>query len=371
MNIVIAGDLYVPNSLQNANLFCDQIVDLFAKGNYRMVNLEFPITDHKKSINKTGPNLCASEETAIPCLEQLNIDLVTLANNHIMDYGATGLKDTLSCLKSADINFVGAGKSKSEAEKPFILNIVNNVRSIRKVSEVCDKVIVIIHGGNEYFHYPRPRIVEQYRFYAIQDFDDEDFILFTDDDITVNKDWVVKYIEAIRKHPENSFFGGGMECEYEEDPSSDIKHLLPRSAIGASDSYFVNGNHLFLGCNWGCNSHFIKFAGYFNEELGPGTNSTGQESDMQRRLKSIGIQQIHIRNNYVYHYVPKEKSDWEFIRNRVKKNVSQKRKKKTSSLKRLKSEFGKFAGNIRKAPKNYISLMYTLKYTFIRFREFI
>ena len=49
------------------------------------------------------------------------IDVVSLATNHIMDWGAEGLFGTLETLKSAGIPYCGAGKNLDEARKPAIL----------------------------------------------------------------------------------------------------------------------------------------------------------------------------------------------------------------------------------------------------------
>jgi poly-gamma-glutamate synthesis protein (capsule biosynthesis protein) len=48
------------------------------------------------------------------------------------------------------------------------MNIIANTRSIKEAKKLADVVILIIHGGHEYYHYPSPRMVEQYRFYAEQ-----------------------------------------------------------------------------------------------------------------------------------------------------------------------------------------------------------
>jgi poly-gamma-glutamate synthesis protein (capsule biosynthesis protein) len=132
----------------------------------------------------------------VDILEKLNIHLVTLANNHIMDYGISGLKDTLLLCKNKSINYVGAGMSLEESQKTFIfekegikvvlfnfaenewanseknkpganpLDIINNVRQIKQAKTNSNIIIVVIHGGNEYYHLPSPRMVKQYRFYA-------------------------------------------------------------------------------------------------------------------------------------------------------------------------------------------------------------
>jgi poly-gamma-glutamate synthesis protein (capsule biosynthesis protein) len=119
-----------------------------------------------------------------------------LANNHILDYGEQGLKDTLSFLKQNNFDFVGAGENLNKAKKVFRkningkrlsfinfaenewcsatsnsgganpMNIIDNVHQIQEEKKVSDYVFVIIHGGHEYYNLPSPRMVQQYRFYA-------------------------------------------------------------------------------------------------------------------------------------------------------------------------------------------------------------
>ncbi|MDD4730141.1 MAG: CapA family protein, partial [Dysgonamonadaceae bacterium] len=176
------------------------VQDLFSKADYRIVNLEAPITDDRSEnkIIKTGPHLRMSEETAISVLNQLNIDGVTLANNHILDYGTKGLLDTFDTLKSKEVAYVGSGTNLKDAARYITLNkegmkiaiinfcenewsiaeenspganpmdIIDNANQIKEAKATHDKVIVIVHGGHEYYNLPSPRMQKQYRFYADQ-----------------------------------------------------------------------------------------------------------------------------------------------------------------------------------------------------------
>src|SRR5690606_16683331 len=45
-------------------------------------------------------------------------------------------------------------------------DVIDNVRQIKREKQISDKVIVIVHGGHEYYNLPSPRMVKQYRFYA-------------------------------------------------------------------------------------------------------------------------------------------------------------------------------------------------------------
>lgn len=200
MIILIAGDLFVSDQFYNANIIDKSVQDLFSKADYRIVNLEAPITEDnpKNKIIKSGPHLRMSSDTIMPYLHQLKIDAVTMANNHILDYGYKGVKDTFKELVDHKIKYIGAGNDLTEARKPLslhkdgmkiaILNfcenewsiaeddspganpmdIIDNTNQIKEAKASHDKVIVIVHGGHEYYNLPSPRMQKQYRFYADQ-----------------------------------------------------------------------------------------------------------------------------------------------------------------------------------------------------------
>ncbi len=198
MKILIAGDLFISESFKNKQLIDHSVEELFALADYRILNLEAPITldepNHK--ILKTGPNLRTSEDTTVPYLKQLKIDMATLANNHILDYGEQGLINTFHALEKNNIDRVGAGNNLVEASQPFTiekgglkiailnfcehewsiagkneaganpLDIIDNVKQIQAAKATHDKLICIIRGGHEYYNLPSPRMQKQYRFYV-------------------------------------------------------------------------------------------------------------------------------------------------------------------------------------------------------------
>lgn len=59
----------------------------------------------------------------VEVLEQLGVDAVTLANNHVYDYGAEALLDTFAVLEDAGIPYFGAGRTLEEAMKPLYLEV--------------------------------------------------------------------------------------------------------------------------------------------------------------------------------------------------------------------------------------------------------
>ena len=198
-SLLIAGDFFVTKEFITEDLISNEIVKVFNDADIRVINFEAPIIpDLRESIPilKTGPNLFMKQDVAFHVLNKLNIDLVTLANNHIMDFGFDGLQNTIDELDCNGIDYVGAGISLEDAQKPYVvknddititilnfaenewanagidksganpIDIISNINQIRKAKETSDFVIIIIHGGHEYFHYPSPRMVKQYRFYA-------------------------------------------------------------------------------------------------------------------------------------------------------------------------------------------------------------
>src|SRR5699024_5854981 len=87
---------------------------------YAIVNLECPITSATKPIQKTGPCLKATNTNAFKALKYAGFNLLTLANNHIQDYGQKGVVDTINNAKEHNLDITGAGNNKNSAKKPFI-----------------------------------------------------------------------------------------------------------------------------------------------------------------------------------------------------------------------------------------------------------
>ena len=192
MSIIIGADC-VPTkrniksfeAADGDSLIGTELLDLLSKVDYRIFNLEVPLTDKLTPIAKSGPNLIAPTATVNGYMA-FGIDLVTIANNHILDQGANGLLSTISVLDEAGIKHVGAGANISEAAAPFITSIngqkigvyacaehefsiaseysaganpynpLESFDSVQTLKQECDFVIVLYHGGKEYYRYPSP-----------------------------------------------------------------------------------------------------------------------------------------------------------------------------------------------------------------------
>ena len=83
-------------------------------------NLEMPIgTEGERAEGKSFAFL--GQPPAARALAETGVSVVTLANNHIMDYGPVAFADTLKHLSKAGISYCGAGPNLMEARQPAIV----------------------------------------------------------------------------------------------------------------------------------------------------------------------------------------------------------------------------------------------------------
>jgi poly-gamma-glutamate synthesis protein (capsule biosynthesis protein) len=156
-----------------------------------IVNLESPLTDKGAPISKDGPNL-RGDPAAISSLEAVPFHIACLANNHMLDYGPEGLRQTMRLLGDAGIESVGAELSPEDAFAPLVvraggihLGVINFCEGedcttardgpgvfgweIARVQETVealaaqtDAVVVIAHCGREYTPLPPPYVVHAF-----------------------------------------------------------------------------------------------------------------------------------------------------------------------------------------------------------------
>jgi len=156
--------------MQNADLMC--------------LNNEFTYSENGSPMEGKMYTFRANPKR-VSVLQEMGVDLVTLANNHVYDYGKQALLDTFDTLESAGIAYFGAGRNLEEAmepvyytldekvvafvgasraeknkmtpqateERPGILRCYDTelfLQSIAKAKENADFVIAVVHWGTEY-----------------------------------------------------------------------------------------------------------------------------------------------------------------------------------------------------------------------------
>jgi len=99
------------NSGRKYSYFMQNVSSIFSKDDYTLVNLETTFTDSNDKAIKDGEvfyNFKGPKEY-VNILTNASIDGVTIANNHIYDYGKQGIQDTVSTLKENNIDICGEG----------------------------------------------------------------------------------------------------------------------------------------------------------------------------------------------------------------------------------------------------------------------
>lgn len=151
---------------------------------FMVLNNEFAFSDRGAPMAGKAYTFCADTKN-ISLLKKMGVDAVSLANNHVFDYGETAFFDTLHCLKQAGIRYAGGGANAKEAKKPVyfrkngkVIAVVAATRAekyiltpeagknspgvfrtyddtaytkaIARAKKCADVVIAFVHWGTEY-----------------------------------------------------------------------------------------------------------------------------------------------------------------------------------------------------------------------------
>lgn len=192
--LLFAGDVLIKESVESlyqksgaAGLVSQELLTEMQNADIMMVNHEFqfssrgePMADKQYTFRTDPKN--------VQILLDLGVDIVSLANNHSLDYGQEALQDTFATLDEAGILYAGAGESRERAEALQIIeangkkfgflaatrvipaadwNIENRqpglfaayddtrlTERIKESKEACDFLTVYVHWGIEREEYP-------------------------------------------------------------------------------------------------------------------------------------------------------------------------------------------------------------------------
>ena len=188
MNILTVGDISFRGRWENhpENLPFQRVRNQFEQYCFIVANLESPLVPNSFA-PIAGKCTLRGDIGWAKILKSYGIALVSLANNHLMDYGEEGLRTTIESLELEGIQHVGAGRDADAARAPVIQELSGKkiaflARSAVEVSSPCyagtakpgvalldenelvtvikglksrvDYVIVMLHWGIEHYHYP-------------------------------------------------------------------------------------------------------------------------------------------------------------------------------------------------------------------------
>ncbi|MDR1606202.1 MAG: CapA family protein [Streptococcaceae bacterium] len=135
----IAGDL--------ESLLGEALLAIWRNSDARIFNLECLICDDRLSpLAKDGPNLYAKSET-IRGITSLKPSLITLANNHVLDYGKAGIDQTLTALAGSDISYIGVGENVGSLIKTDVLLVGDKRIGFYAVAESEESVATKQYAG--------------------------------------------------------------------------------------------------------------------------------------------------------------------------------------------------------------------------------
>ena len=193
--IILTGDVLFANAFKAAydaggieRVVSPELLEQLKAADILMVNNEFPFSDRGEPMaDKQFTFRCSP--SYVRALNEMGVDIVSLANNHTLDYGRDALSDTFTTLDGAGILYAGAGETKERAyelqiiEKngkkfgflaasrvvpesnwkveertPGMLTAYDDTKLVQLIKEArsgCDFLSVYIHWGVEYDAYPQ------------------------------------------------------------------------------------------------------------------------------------------------------------------------------------------------------------------------
>lgn len=121
--MVFAGDVYLSDYVLNKynkkdidGILSKDLQAEFQNSDIAMVNEEFPFSKRGTAM-KDKQYTFRIDPKWVQILLDMNVDIVTLANNHSLDFGEKALLDTFDTLTAAGISYVGAGHTIEEAKE--------------------------------------------------------------------------------------------------------------------------------------------------------------------------------------------------------------------------------------------------------------
>jgi glycosyltransferase involved in cell wall biosynthesis len=149
-----------------------------------------------------------------------------------------------------------------------------------------------------------------------------EYLLFTDDDVSIDRGWLAAYCGAFERWPEAAFFGGRIEPWYETPPPDWVvanfgvlEGMLALRDFGDEERLFLQGEMPF-GANMALpRSVFDNHT--FDAELGPNedTHLRGEETDLLARLVAEGQTGVWVPEAGIRHITPAERMTSRYVWN--------------------------------------------------------
>ena len=201
-SVVFTGDIgfdrYMYGKWDDENLLSAEILDFLHSADHVCTNVEGPVAEAETNTTQSGVAqlLHTIDPAAVKVLKNMKADIWNICNNHIMDAGEYGIRETLNEAQKFGAQTIGAGMNIDEARKPVILDEAGGIgmfgvgyqRACRKadtdkpgcyswsdldaiqetindIKSKCRWCIVVAHAGEEFTPLPSPYTRERYHKY--------------------------------------------------------------------------------------------------------------------------------------------------------------------------------------------------------------
>lgn len=189
LSIGFTGDIafseYMKDFYKDKSNIDKQIYNFLNNNDYNVLNFESPITLSKVTAKEYLAH--KSDPKSLKFIkENIKNPILSLANNHMMDFGRKGLSDTLEHIAKEDLSFIGAGKNSEEAVKYVIFgdevkvgvlalqykdykvagsNLIGTShekhkrlikKKIKELKKEVNFIVLVYHGGEEFINTPMP-----------------------------------------------------------------------------------------------------------------------------------------------------------------------------------------------------------------------
>jgi poly-gamma-glutamate capsule biosynthesis protein CapA/YwtB (metallophosphatase superfamily) len=140
ISLAFAGDVHFTGRtallLNDPATAFGPISAVLKSADFTAVNLETAVTSRGTPQPKTYH--FRTVPAAFTALRDGGVDLVTMANNHSLDYGTAGLADTLAAARAARFPYVGIGKDADAAWAPYVTTVKGTRIAVIGVSQVAE-----------------------------------------------------------------------------------------------------------------------------------------------------------------------------------------------------------------------------------------
>jgi Bacterial capsule synthesis protein PGA_cap len=126
----------------------DAIAPVLSDADLTMVNVETAITDGGEPVAGKNYHFRSPAQT-FEALKAAGVDVVNMANNHSLDYGAAGLQDTFAAIKAAKMPVTGLGHDAAEAYRPYRTTIKGQRIAILSATDWLEPALVPAWSATE------------------------------------------------------------------------------------------------------------------------------------------------------------------------------------------------------------------------------